>query len=71
MFVVLASRKAFVFEFRVPKIEEQANFDSGGVQIIDDLGLVLRGNNFYRFELHDHLLPPRIYPHKNHPHILP
>jgi len=56
MFVVLASGEALVFKFRVAEVDEQADFDPGGVQIIDDLCLVFGGEGFDRFQLDDHLL---------------
>ena len=55
MFEVFASGEALVFEFGVAEVDEQADFDAGGVQIIDDLRLVFRGDGFDRFQLDDHL----------------
>ena len=41
MFEILASGKPLVFEFRVTEVDEQADFDSGGFQIVDDLALAV------------------------------
>lgn len=56
MFVVFASGEAFVFESRVSKIDEQADFDPGGVQVVDDLSLMFGGDGFHRFQLDNHVL---------------
>ena len=52
---MFASGEAFEFEFGVTKVDEQSNLDAGRVQIIDDLGFMLRGESFHRFEFDDHL----------------
>jgi len=55
MFEILASGEALVFEFWVAEVDEEADFDPGGIQIIDDLCLVFGGNGFDGFQLDNHL----------------
>ena len=53
---IFVSREAFVFEFGVAEVDEETDFDPGGVQIIDDLCLVFGGNGFDCLQLDDHFL---------------
>jgi hypothetical protein len=41
MFETLSSGEASVFEFEVAKVDEQTDFDSRGVEIVDDLRRLL------------------------------
>ena len=54
-FVVLASRKPFVFEPGVTEVNEQSHFDSRGVQVINDLRLMFGGDSFHCFQLDNDL----------------
>ena len=56
MFEFLIPGEAFVFEFGASEVDEQANFDPRGVQIIDDLCLVFGSDGFDSFQLDNHLL---------------
>ena len=66
---LFASGKALVFEFWIAKVDEQADFDSSGVQIIDYLRLVFSGDSFDSFQFDDYLLSYVAGPHKNHQRI--
>jgi hypothetical protein len=56
MFNILASREALVFEFGIAEVDQQTYFNPGGVQIIDDLCLMFRGDGFDGFQFDDYLL---------------
>jgi hypothetical protein len=55
MFKIFSSGEALVFKFWAAEVYEQADFDPGGVEIIDDLRLVFGCDGFDGFQLDDHL----------------
>ena len=56
MFEIFAARETLVFEFLVAKVDEQANFDSCGVQVVDNLSLMLGCDGLDCFQFNNHLL---------------
>lgn len=54
MFVFFASRKAFVFQSGMAKINQQSDLNSRRITIIDELSLMLWCDRLYGFEFDDH-----------------
>ena len=52
----IGASEAFEFKARVAEVDEQSDVDTGCVQVVDDLGLVLREQGFDGFEFNDNLL---------------
>ena len=55
MFEFSASCETFKFKLGAAKIDEQSDFDSSGVQIINKLRLVLRKDGFDSLKFHEHI----------------
>ena len=49
-------REALEFEARVSEVDQEPNLDTRGVEVIDDLSFVLRGDGLDRLELDQHSL---------------
>lgn len=55
MFTFSISREAFVFEFVIAEIDQQPDFDPGGVKIINDLRLMFGRDRFDSLQFDSHL----------------
>ena len=56
MFKILASCKAAIFEFGAAEVDQQTDFDAGGVKVVDDLRLMFGGDGFDGFQFNDDFL---------------
>ena len=48
--------EALEFESRVAEVDQEPNLDSRGVEVVDDLSFMLRGDGLDRLELDKHFL---------------
>lgn len=52
----LASGTALDFQPGISEIDQKSDLDAAGLQIVDQLGLMLWSKSFYRFQFDDYFL---------------